>query len=545
MTANATSSNTRRRFLWLSVALSIAAFIQIFDAWRSPVIARDGMRFIAIAQKLHRPREAFAYFTQHPGYPACICMAQGALGVFEDGATVESWVRAARLTSGIFGLGCIVAVWLLTRGLVGDLAANLAALIFAVLPIARLNAADALSDSGHLCFYLFGAWFLCDAVNGRGTWRYVAAGCCSGLAYWIRPEGWSVALVGCLFLGFELCRSTLLSRQQAWRGLVLLITATAIVSGPYVLLSGKITDKVRRKENLVKFSRHLKLANAKSSGKMAPSVHIDQTGLPTTFRGVASVLAAALAQLFKNILETYQALLLPACWSLLPNNKFRFPRGASRVIWGLATLHILLLVGLFFTGGYISERHLLPILGLSMPAVGVGLLRLAVDIAVVVTRLGNIGTARRGRPWTLAFFSALMIVTLLPQALRNSHAQFRPDLAAAEWIRQHKRPFDKVITNTPYPLFYAETSGKCVKQNEDFGRELAGLAKHRVLVIVQRKQKQPPAATATAFDSDNHTTALEFAAQCKFRSKTHEVLVYACEPRIVQTLDDAQRRMRR
>jgi hypothetical protein len=202
-------------------------------------------------------------------------------------------------------------------------------------------------------------------------------------------------------------------------------------------------------------------------------------------------------------------------------------------------------VGLFFTGGYISERHLLPILGLSMPAVGVGLLRLAVDIAVVVTRLGNIGTARRGRPWTLAFFSALMIVTLLPQALRNSHAQFRPDLAAAEWIRQHKRPFDKVITNTPYPLFYAETSGKCVKQNEDFGRELAGLAKHRVLVIVQRKQKQPPAATATAFDSDNHTTALEFAAQCKFRSKTHEVLVYACEPRIVQTLDDAQRRMRR
>ncbi|TWU13403.1 hypothetical protein CA54_22380 [Symmachiella macrocystis] len=545
MTANAISSNSRRRFLWLSVALSVAALIQIFDAWRSPVIARDGMRFIAIAQELHRPREAFAYFTQHPGYPACICIVHRALGHLSDGATVGSWVWAARLVSGVFGLGCIVAVWLLTRGLVGDLAANLAALIFAVLPIARLNAADALSDSGHLCFYLLGAWFLCDAVNGRGTWRYFAAGCCSGLAYWIRPEGWSVALVGGLFLGFELCRSTLLSRRQAWRGLVLLMTATAIVSGPYVLLSGKITDKVRRKENLVKFSRHLKQADAKSPSKETPSAHIEQTGLPLTLGGAASVLAAALAQLFKNILETYQALLLPACWALLPNNKFRFPAGPARVIWGLATLHMLLLVGLFITGGYISERHLLPILGLSMPVVGAGLLRLAVDFAIIITLLGKIGTARRGRPWTLAFFLALMIVTLLPQALRNSHAQFVPDLAAAEWIRQHKRPLDKVITNTPYPLFYAETSGKCVKQNEDFGRELAGLANHRVLVIVQRKQKQPPVATAIAFDSDNHTTALEFVAQCKFRSKTHEVLVYACEPRIAQTADNAQRRIQR
>jgi len=545
VTANATTSYSRRRFAWLSVALSVAAFIQIFDAWRSPVIARDGMRFIAIAQELHRPGEAFAYFTQHPGYPACIYIVQGAVGVFSDDATVDAWVWAARLTSGIFGLGCIVAVWLLTRGLVGDLAANLAAFIFAVLPIARLNAADALSDSGHLFFYLLGAWFLCDAVNGRASWRFAAAGCCSGLAYWIRPEGWSVALVGCLFLGFELYRSNLLSRQQALRGLVLLVTATAIVSGPYVLLSGKITDKVRRKENLVKFSRHLKQADGKSPSKVSPTAHIDQTGLPTTLGSFASVFAAALAQLFKNILETYQALLLPACWALLPNNKFRFPAGPARVIWGLATLHMLLLVGLYFTGGYISERHLLPVLGLSMPIVGAGLLRLAVDIAIVVTRIRNIGTARRRRPWALAFFSALMIFTLFPQALRDSHAQFRPDLAAAEWIRQHKRPHDKVITNTPYPLFYAETSGKCVKQNEDFGKELASLAKHRVLVIIQRKQKQPPVATATAFESDNHATALEFVAQCTFRSKTHEVLVYACEPLIVQRADNVQRRIRR
>ncbi len=406
MTASATTTYSRRRFAWLSVALSVAAFIQIFDAWRSPVIARDGMRFIAIAQELHRPREAFAYFTQHPGYPACIYIVHGAVGTFSDDATVDAWVWAARLTSSIFGLGCIVAVWLLTRGLVGDLAANLAALIFAVLPIARLNAADALSDSGHLCFYLLGAWFLCDAVNGRGTWRYVAAGCCSGLAYWIRPEGWSVALVGCLFLGFELCRSTLLSRRQAWRGLVLLVAATAVVSGPYVLLSGKITDKVRRKENLVKFSRHLKQADGKSPSKVSPTAHIDQTGLPTTVGSFASVLAAALGAAIQEYSRDVSGHCCCLSVALLPNNKFRFPAGPARVIWGLATLHMLLLVGLYFTGGYISERHLLPILGLSMPIVGAGLLRLGVDIAIVVTRIGNISTARRGRPWALAFFSA-------------------------------------------------------------------------------------------------------------------------------------------
>ena len=67
---------------------------------------------------------------------------------------VRSGVRVGRVAVG--------------RELVDTQTANLAAIIFAILPVPRSIAADVLSDSSHLLFYLLAAWLAAGAVrSGR------------------------------------------------------------------------------------------------------------------------------------------------------------------------------------------------------------------------------------------------------------------------------------------------------------------------------------------------------------------------------------------
>ena len=65
----------------------------------------------------------------------------------------------------VCGLAAVGVVWLLTRDLYGVAVANMAAFIFAVLPIPRALAADAQSDMPHALLYLTAAWLACARLE--------------------------------------------------------------------------------------------------------------------------------------------------------------------------------------------------------------------------------------------------------------------------------------------------------------------------------------------------------------------------------------------
>ncbi len=111
----------------------------------------------------------------------------------------------------------------------------------------------------------------------------------------------------------------------------------------------------------------------------------------------------------------------------------------------LATLHTIVLLGLFVGAGYIAHRHVLPLVGLAMPFTALGVLYLA----NLLTRLKTMRPAT-AKLATLAVCTAVV----LPYTLRPFCHEFVPVIEATRWVQAHAEPGSGIICNSPYVAFY-------------------------------------------------------------------------------------------
>jgi hypothetical protein len=229
---------------YLGLALLLAFALQVVIVARSPAIENDGIVFIDIAKGLLRdPLTTIRGRNQHPGYPAMILASRWLVCGRAWSDQVASWTLPARLAAGLCGLLSVAAVWMFTRHFFDGRIAAVAAILFAATPAFRQNAADAMSDSPHLLFFLLAAWM---AAVGFERWRpgwFLGAGLASGTAYWIRPEGLLVAAVS----GAVLACCFFSRRRPNLRMLALCLLALAAssvtVAAPYVIVKGRLTSK--------------------------------------------------------------------------------------------------------------------------------------------------------------------------------------------------------------------------------------------------------------------------------------------------------------
>ncbi|MHC4592515.1 MAG: ArnT family glycosyltransferase [Planctomycetota bacterium] len=229
---------------YLGLALLLAFVLQVVIVARSPAIENDGVVFINIAKGLLQdPLTTIQGRNQHPGYPAMILASRGLVFGPAWSDQVASWTLPARLAAGLCGLLSVAAVWMLARHFFNARVAAVTAILFAATPMFRRNAADAMSDSPHLLFFLLAAW---TAAIGFERWRpgwFLGAGLASGLAYWIRPEGLLVAAVS----GAVLACCFFSRRRPDLRVLALCLLALAAssvtVAAPYMIIKGRLTSK--------------------------------------------------------------------------------------------------------------------------------------------------------------------------------------------------------------------------------------------------------------------------------------------------------------
>jgi len=96
----------------LFIALAVTAGVEIALAARSPLIAKDGVTFIGIAQQLAvSPIETIRASVQHPGYPAMILAARRVIGLFGPVDDLSAWIWAARAPVMLFGLLNVLVFW--------------------------------------------------------------------------------------------------------------------------------------------------------------------------------------------------------------------------------------------------------------------------------------------------------------------------------------------------------------------------------------------------------------------------------------------------
>ena len=447
---------------WLIVAVGAALTLHVIAVARSPLIAPDGIGYIQFARELAAaPWTAIREHAQHPGYPLLIRATHAVTGHLISGDA--GWELAARLACGISGVACVVMVWLLVRETLNRSAANVAAVVFAVLPTVRQNAADALSDSSHLMLYLLAAWMVCRAATCRSQWRLFLAGIASGLAFWVRPEGLSVSLIGAgCVLVVPGWRIALGGTRRALIGSSAILAGAALVAAPLAWTSAKLTGKLAGKPGW----QQLQTPDSPTAGPLAdaPAPPLPQpvagnvtwnlaleTPTPwndpvtTTAVSAVSRLGACLAEVLHGILLAPLLLGIPIVWRRMAWPPFS-------VCLMLALAHIGMLLLLYALGGYINRRHLLPLIAMLMPSISLGALAIGRWLSALAER-------RRGARRLTPAAAMLLLTILIPRAIRPLHESHQHKLQAAEWLRAHCEPSDVVGSNAVEVVYHASIDG--------------------------------------------------------------------------------------
>lgn len=487
-----TSRRSRIRMpLWLALAMALAAALQLAAVVRSEVIAKDGIRFLSMAREFAAdPVGLCARERQHPGYPAIVLVAASLLRTVFPSGQFDEWLVGARLISCGAGLGCVAFTWLLSRRIMNEQVANVAALLHATLPIFRLNAADVLSDTPHLMLYLCGAWLACEGiVRGRAAW-FAAAGLAGGAAYSIRPEGLAISAVAGAALALMALRPTRLpffSRQQpaaapsaVWPSRPLLCFAALVLMTaapvlPYVAATGKLTRKKEPFGPPPPTEAVVAAAGGPTEGLLAEPV--DGRDLSGETRRPAWLWGAIGAALVEFCHEFGQAsgyfLLVPLAFAVFDPRCTRPSGWRLFYVTSLMFCHLGLLVVLFVTAGYISHRHVMPFLALTIPGAACGILH-----------VGNLLAAWRPG-WRAAAWQRVLAGALvawpIPLAIRPLHPEYLPLLQAARWVREHSQPGEGVLATSGYVRFYADRPGVLL------GPEAANLKQGLALAPVGRK----------------------------------------------------------
>ena len=447
----------------MAAAVGVALLLQLVAVARSPLIAPDGIEFIRFARELGGdPVDAIRSHAQHPGYPLLIRFTHVLTGSLIPGDA--GWEFAARMACGASGLACVALIWLLVRDTLGVAAANVAALIFAVLPIARQNAADALSDPSHLMFYLCAVWLVCRWAARRSWWQLLLAGVASGLAFWVRPEGLSAAVMcaGALLVVPAL-RAAAGGARRAWLGSAALLAGAAIVAAPLVLVSGKLTGKLAGKPGWqqlqapvapteVMIAKFLELQRLQPAATPAPVIPVE--GNPKPWGGSpTSIVLGGISQLGTALAEVLSGVLLVPLLVGIPIALRRMPRSACWTCLILSVTQIGMLLTLYWLGGYISRRHLHPLVALLIASSGLRTL-------AIVHRLNEFGRQRFNARWLGPGVAVLVLSLLIPRAIRPLHQSHLHKLQAVEWLRAHGQQGDVVGSNAVEIVYRATMDGR-------------------------------------------------------------------------------------
>jgi hypothetical protein len=443
------------RFRWLALAVLITATLQAVIIGRAYSIHVDGLTFIGIAQDFQRdPIGTMRVKDQHPGYPALVLAAASLARPCVHLSEPDLWTLATRVASGTCGILSVIVCWLFARRLFDDQVANITALSFAVLPLFRLIAADALSDTQHLLLYLLAAWLAAEGFARDQIRWFAAAGAASGAAFWVRPEGLEVALITGVLLA---CQMLLQRRLRAGVALVAVGAAAMIVIAPYIVLAGKITSKQlpwAKRQAVPVFVVTESQAAQREAQKGAPaSAPLVAAPAAVSQRVAARVALKAAITFIKNIVWGFRFVFLPLY--LIGNWELYRRRPAWWVVLlpaCLGALHIAVLFGVYFISGYIDQRHVMPIVALGLPFAALGSIYVAEKLTALLT-------PRFSNRTVLATVVALSCAIVVPRDLVPMNPELQAVFVAAHWIRDQLRPGDAVISNSPYVAFYGDMPG--------------------------------------------------------------------------------------
>jgi hypothetical protein len=358
-------TRARRDAGLLLLLLLLAGGLRWWHLRHTEVTARDSVGFIRFACQLRQqPWRGVLRDNLHPPlYPLAVLGMSVPVGEFVGGAPSRVMQLSAQLVSVVAGVLLVLPLYVLGRDLFSPSVGFWAAALVQCLPASGRVLPDGLSEG---LFLLLTATALLMAVRGlrhHSALCFALSGVCGGLAYLTRPEGLVVvASVGLVLLAQQLVAAW----RRPWRRTLAcaasLAAAAAAVGGPYVAVTGRLTNKTTG-------ATILKLAHPEGTKDAAaepppgqPQTAAllafwapDYTKGPFTGRLWWSTKALAV-----ELVKGFHYLALPA--ALLGLWWFRGRLKTERGTWvplTLALVHFLVLWRVAVVMGYVSDRHII------------------------------------------------------------------------------------------------------------------------------------------------------------------------------------------
>ena len=443
--------------LLLLCALAIRGYIMLFTY----VIARDGIIYLSIAKSLASGNWTQALsFDFPPGFPALVALN---LHIFSP-------ERAGQVISLIFGSLAVVPLYFLASRMLGKRVAIVTSLFFVFHPYFVRLSGEVLSDMTYLFLFMMGAWLIWEAINRNVLTLFPLIGLLGALAYLVRPEGMGLIIVAGSFIAFKDLKKI---RRDLWRRLaaiLLLVSVVVLMAAPYLAYMKKESGSwVLSKKGSVEALIGLK--------KTPPPPEYSERGY---WRGF-----------FYKFVHKYHILLMMLFLFGL-YRRFRSP-GWSRpevflgVFWGL---YLFVLWRHFVTYGYVSYRHFMPLVALSLPFAAFGLMETSSLIARKLATWRSFLADPSQK--VLACLIILVLLILSFKAMKPQRADKMPLREAGSYIKEQGMSNPLIMSTDPRVAFYAE--GRALPIDNKFlsGKNVTGEIgiTHRLLpqAINQRVQ---------------------------------------------------------
>lgn len=426
----------------LSILLAVALGVGVYLISTTSIIAKDGVTFIKYAKGLETsPIETMKSNYQHPGYPFLISVAHKIAEAGHKGSSTQSWIYSAQAVTLISRLLAVVLLYFVGKKIVGERFSFWAILILILLPDVADYGSDATSDWPHLFFLSAGFSLLIWAATSAKWWLFGFAGLAAGMGYLIRPECVQVVVFGTLWLGLQVFYSRrTISKRKAVFAFALLLVGFLITAGPYMKLKGAVFPK----KQLVQLVPH-----TQSSEVYEQRIQICSSSVYTA-SSVALDIVGALGKLVERVSETLMWFFVPAlligAYKGFRKRNWREPE--KFFVIALIALNVLIMILLHRKFGYMSRRHILPLVVFTIFYVPIGLEALAFWLDEKFSKKSNTD-----------FWFVVLVVTGIaictPKLLRPIRAEKQSYLEAARWLAKNTNEKDLIAVPDNRIGFYS------------------------------------------------------------------------------------------
>ena len=461
----ATSSYpTGGRLVSLRVIVSVAGAVRMICWLRTAAIFNDGPTYIELARQLQAGlfADVIAH-PYHPLFPAAVAAVDFITG---------DWEWAAVTVSILSGCGSVVLLHRFVRDAFDRRTADIAALILAVHPWAVRQSSDVQSDGLYLMAFLAAVSVLWRAWREQRTALAFYAGALSGLAYWVRPEGIGVALIGtALALVSVWRRSWSLTASALWTAalasgallvVVPLVTAVGIQTGHWVLTQKKSTQAFLGLGDRAAIERTAPPRLDSPSLESQIGSRVEQTsGSPSGPSAASnpppnSGHRAAILALLDRIFTTYRLDLLIFLGFGLAALRGR-PGPRAWFVLAFVVSYAILLETLHRNAGYLSRRHVVPPLTLTLGYAASGVIPAAQWLVTSVRRARGRRTLppRSTRYWATCVGIGIVLLCALPMDVARRRDNRLALRSAADWLKERTETVKPIGARRLRVAYYA------------------------------------------------------------------------------------------